>query len=170
MKSKYFLLLLVIVGLLSSCGPTPEEAAAYNDSIVTVQLEIDVKINALIESYHNYIDEDIQTTEGIEKAYNDAMAQVDKSIQTVAGMENFAESSELKDDATKLFGTYKSLLENEYKEMMQLYALPDSSYTQEHDEKWENLNSSSISKTKEAIELFVKAQQKFVTKYKLALK
>ncbi len=163
MKKTSLLLFAVLIGFLSACGPTPEEAAKYNDKIIAEQSEIVLKIDALIETYTTFINPDIQA------AYDEAVAQVNGSITVVEGMGEFDKSNVYKEDVLALLNSYKSILEIEHKEMVRLYSLPDTAFTQEHSLKWDNLATESDTKTQEAIEKFKLAQQKFAENNKLNL-
>lgn len=163
MKKAYFFLFAVAVAFLSACGPNPEEAAKYNDEIIKHQAEVVAKIDALSQSYTTFINDDIQA------AYDDAFKTVNTSIETINGMETFSSSPEYKDQALELFNTYKSILENEHKEMVRLYALPDSAFTQEISIEWDKLAESSDEKTDEALEKFSVAQKKFAEENNLDL-
>ncbi len=163
MKKVSFLLFVVLIGLLSACGPTPEEAAKYNDKIVAEQEEIVQKIDALIETYTTFINPDIQ------KAYDNAVSQVDGSLKVVNEMEDFNKSNIYKGEALDLLNNYKSTLDVEHKEMVRLYALPDTAFTQEHSLKWSNLAEEADTKTQKAIEKFKLAQEKFAKDNKLDL-
>lgn len=163
MKKVSFLLFAVLIGFLSACGPTPEEAAKYNDKIVAEQEEIVQKIDALIETYTTFINADIQ------KAYDNAVSQVDGSLKVVTEMEDFNKSDVYKEEALDLFNSYKSILDLEHKEMVRLYALPDTAYTQEHSLKWDKLTEDADTKTQVAIEKFKLAQEKFAENNNLEL-
>jgi len=163
MKKVSFLLFAVLIGFLSACGPTAEEAAKYNDKIVAEQSEIVQKTDALIETYTTFINEDIQS------AYDNAVSQVDASLKVVNEMEDFNKSGVFKGEAVELFNSYKSILEVEHKEMVRLYALPDTAFTQEHSLNWDKLSEDADAKTQAAIEKFKLAQEKFAKENNLEL-
>lgn len=163
MKKVFGLLSLVIVMMLVACGPTPEQAAAYNDKIIDEQIAIVDKIDALVESYQYYVPADMDA------AYSSAMNQVTTGITNVTALEDFDGKTEFKDAALELFNAYKTVLESEHREMVQIYKIPDEQFTEDHYSKWDNLAKQADSKMEEAFNKFGKAQDDFAAKYKLVL-
>jgi len=163
MKKTTILLFAILIGSLSTYGQSPKKAAKYNDKIIDEQIQIVIKIDSLIETYTTFINPDIQI------AYDEAVKQVDKSIKVVKKMPKFDKSDTFKNNALTLFETYKSILENEHKEMVRLYALPDADFNQEQANKWDKLAEAADAKTQKAIDKFKTEQQEFADKYNLNL-
>ncbi len=84
-------------------------------------------------------------------------------------MPKFKRSNTFKNEALILFENYKSILENEHKEMVRLYALPDEDFTQQHSAEWDKQAEAADTKTHKAIDKFKLAQQEFANKYNLEL-
>jgi hypothetical protein len=163
MKKVFGFLSLVVVMMLVACGPTQEQAAEYNDQIIDQQIAIVDRIDVLVESYQYYIPADM------DKAYNDAVNQVNKGIETVTALDKFDGKTDFKDAALELFNGYKAALENEHKEMVRIYKIPDETFTEEHYQQWDKLAEEADRKMEEAFNKFGKAQDEFAAKYKLEL-
>lgn len=163
MKKVFGLFSLAVVMMLVSCGPTPEQAAEYNDKIIDQQISIVDKIDALVESYQYYIPEDM------DKAWNEALNQANKGIEAINALEKFDGSTDFKEAALELFNSYKAVLENQHKEMVRIYKIPDEQFTEEHYNQWDKLAEEADKKMEEAFDKFGDAQDKFAKKYQLVL-
>lgn len=155
--------LILIAMVMTSCGPTPQQAVDYNDKIIAEQSLIDASLSVFIEALQ---DGDI---EEIEETYADAVKQNEIGTDVVSKMEDFDGKTDLKDAALKLFDVYKSLLENEYKEMVDIKKLPDNKVTDEVVEKWEDLAEKSSEELDRGMEILKTAQVEFSVKYRFTL-
>jgi len=163
MKRILGLLSLSLVLILSSCGPTAEEAAEYNDKIIAEQSAIVVKIDKLDESFQYYIPADMDA------AYNEAINQISKSVEAVTALDKFDGKTDFKDEALVLFSSYKTILESEYKEMVRIYKIPDEQFTEDNYAQWDKLDEASKRKLDEALTKFSAVQEEFAKKYNLTL-
>ena len=163
MKKYFFVFLVLIFSLLVSCGPTKEEAKVYNDFIIEHQDSVLTRISDLINTYTTYLPEEINA------AHNSALIQVDKSIKEISEMENFDGKGDYKKAAITMFNSYKSLLEVEHREMTRLYSKPDSSYSPEDSQKYDDLAELSNTKMDEIVDAFMKIQKEFADKNNLVL-
>lgn len=165
MRKTITLLLFAIVAMVvTSCRPTKEEAITYNDKIINEQVAIMGKLDKLYDAIKNYEDQN-----GMDFAMAEAQKQVDKSTDIVGKMEKFGGDTEFRDEALKLFATYKSCLQNELKKMVDISKLTDDMYTKEVQADFDNLNKVAIKKMEDGLLEFDRVQVKFADKYKFEI-
>jgi hypothetical protein len=165
MKRVYALIsLLFVILAMTSCGPSSDKAMAYNDKIIDEQIAIIDRIDFMYESFKNFVPEEM------DKAYNGARMQIDSGIIRVSKMEAFDESTHFRDSAIILFNVYKSVFENEFKEMVSIYKLPDKKFTKEQKDKWMMLSDQAKKKMNDALQKLQQTQNAFTKKYKFKIK
>ena len=165
MKKLFSLSMLAFTLLFAtSCGPTTDEAIAYNDKIIDEQVAIIDKINTLEKSMETW-----ENHSGMDQAYVATVKQLEESTAVVSAMEDFDGSSEFKDGALKLFGIYKAVLEKEYKEMIALYKLPDDQFSSEVEDKWAGIHDQAFKKMDDGLNELRTIQEKFSEKYKFEI-
>lgn len=155
----------ILTSVLISCGPTKEEAIDYNDKIINEQVAIIGKINKLYDALENYTDHS-----GMDMAYQNAINQVKTGVVVVENMKKFGGSTEFRDAALILFGTYQSVLDNEFKRMIELQKYPDELYTTEVKNEYAKLNDVSFKKMDDGLIELKVIQAKFADKYKFEIK
>jgi hypothetical protein len=163
-KTLSILLFALIVIAATSCGPTKDQAIAYNDKIINEQVAIYDKLNVLYDALKNYTDH-----AGMDKAYLSALKQVDSSTEVVSKLDKFGGSSEFRDIALKLFATYKSVLQNELKKMIDISKLTDEMYNTDMEDQYNNLADVSDKKMDEALKELDSIQKEFANKYKFEI-
>lgn len=157
-------LFAVIMFSMISCGPTSEQAIAYNDKIIDQQVAIINKVDALNTSFKTW-----ENKAGMDKAWTEAVKQVETSTTEVTAMDAFDKNSDFKEAALKLFGIYKEVLNNEYKEMLALYKLPNDLFTKEQEERWGKLSEQAFEKMDKALNELKPVQAQFAEKYKFEI-
>jgi len=163
MKKLIGFILIASVLVFSACTPSTEEAAAYNDTIIAEQSLVIEKIDAVTESFVDYI------PEVMDKSLKDASEQVNKSIANVTAFENFDKTDDYKNAALELFNVYKSVIDNEFKEMVAIYKIPDADFKDEHFEQFDDLQTTALDKMDKAETKFSAFQEEFAKKYNLQL-
>ncbi|MEI6764274.1 MAG: hypothetical protein WCM76_01460 [Bacteroidota bacterium] len=158
------LLFTTVMLCVMSCGPTSDQAIAYNDKIIDQQVAIINKMDGLNTSFKDW-----SNKEGMDKAYAEAIKQVEVSITEVTAMDAFDKNTEFKEGALSLFKVYKSVLDNEYKEMVALYKLPDNLFTKEQEDKWTSLSEQALNKMDNGLNELKPIQSKFAEKYKFEI-
>lgn len=105
---------LVIVFLLSACGPTRDEAVSYNDSIMNIIDSLSMEHTLLLEQIdgHNIDSLKITHTLFTEKA----KASLERSKKILP----FAEKKEFCNAAVIYFSAMVSLADNEVKQMVEI--------------------------------------------------
>jgi hypothetical protein len=163
MKKMYLLLPLMLL-MLAACGPSKEEAIAYNDKIIDQQVLLIDKINSLEKSMEVWDDH-----AGMDRAYIAAIKQLEESTEVVSKLEKFDGSTEFRDGALKLFGIYKSVLDNEYKEMVALYKLSDEQFTTKVEDKWNSIHDAAMKKMDDGLNELRAVQTAFSEKYEFQI-
>lgn len=154
----------IIALLLTSCGPSKEEAIKYNDQIIDEQSLIVDKINVLYEAMKSW-----QHNEVMDEAYNNALKQIDVGTEHVAKMDDFGGKSNLKEHALKLFALYQSVIQNEIKGMLDILKKPSEEITPEMEQEFDNRNNQALTKMENGLKEFQKVQKDFADKYNFVL-
>jgi hypothetical protein len=163
-KTITIILFSIIAIVVTSCGPTKEEAISYNDKIINEQVAIFEKIDKVYEALKDY-----KNQTGMDYAYNEALKQVETGNEIVSKTDKFDGNSELRDGALKLFATYKSVLQNEIKRMIEIIKLPDNLYTTDMEAEFNKLSDASLKTLNQSEKEFIELQKTFATKYKFEI-
>jgi hypothetical protein len=165
MRKTITLIMFAIVAMVvTSCGPTKEEAIAYNDKIIGEQVACIDKIDKLYDAMKNYTDH-----EGLDKAHAAALKQIETSSGIVSKMEKFDDNQEFRDAALKLLATYQSLLQNELKKMVEYSKLPDEQYTTEMEDDFNKLSDITMKRMDEELKQLNAIQLKFANNFKFEI-
>jgi hypothetical protein len=166
MKKTITLFLFAVVAMtVTSCGPTKEEAIDYNDKIINEQVAIIDKIDKVYDALKNFKD-----AYGMDYAYAEALKQVETGTEIVTKLDKFGGTTEFRDEALKLFGTYKSVLENELKKMIDITKLSDDIYfTTNAEAEFNKLSDVSFKKMDMGLKEFNTIQKAFANKYKFEI-
>lgn len=154
----------IMVLAFTACAPTKEEAISFNDKIINEQVLIIDKINLLFDALDDYTDH-----AGTDLAYSEALKQLETGTDVVSKLPKFGGSTEFRDEALKLFATYKSVLQNEFKKMIALSKLPDEQYLQQEEEEYKSLNKMASEKMDDGLQELNAIQREFAAKYKFEI-
>jgi hypothetical protein len=157
-------LTVLMILLLSQCGPTQDEAIEYHEKIIHEQHLVVGYVNQMIGSF--------STAEiaNIETALNAAIEQVNKSIEVLEGMEMLEGGDhDLLKYCLELFRIYKSQLENEYTEQLNIYKIPIKDLREEDNERFNELNDLIDEVYYPAFDRFSKAEEEFATQWDFEL-
>jgi hypothetical protein len=163
-KTITLILFAILATVVASCGPTKEEAIDYNDKIIKEQVAIIDKIDKLYDAMKDYTDH-----QGLDSAYAAAQKQIESSTDIVSKLEKFGDDTEFRDAALKLFATYRSLLQNEMKKMVDFSKLPDEQYTNEVEDEFNKLSDITIGRMDEDLKQLNAAQVTFANKHKFEI-
>jgi hypothetical protein len=151
-------LLPALLLLITGCGAkmTPVE---YNDAIITEQNKI---IEHILMMSNNVLDPDLA-----EKSRLSIIDQCENSISLLELMSDYEGNTELRDAALNLFGFYKDVASNEFKQMLNILKSPELS---KEDYEALALLDQKIAAKEEPFDLaFQSAQMNFSMKYNLQL-
>ncbi len=155
----FFLLFISVLFLACSSDEVTKRAIAYNDAIVTEQNNIVARIVDMSNALSN---------PNLSEMYRiKIIDQCDKSIGLVSKMESFEGDLAMRDAALDLFRFYREIAANDFKVILEIYALPElgeSDYRRLYELEEE------ISMREELFDLGLKKAQKgFSDKYNLTL-
>jgi Rad3-related DNA helicase len=154
-----FLFLFMISAALASAQN--QEARKYNDKIITEQHNIASKMVKFFKSFKT------ASLDDLKKQRTQLIAQIDKSIAKIQAMGSFENDAKLRDGALELLNFYKSTLEKEYNEMIQLIA--NRGRSKADNDKLEKYKSDLISREDDMDNKFAKIQEDFAARHKLIL-
>ena len=150
-----------------SCKPTPQQGADYNNKIIAQTDPVINKYNQFIKTWqhYNFGDPDLSDLKGDFKSLQE---QIKTSMDAIGDIKKFDGKTEFKDAATEYIGAYKSVVDNEWMQIMNLL------------KKGENFDKSDAStcdriakkidvKTGDADSKFFKFQKSFAAQYKFTL-
>ncbi len=156
-------LFLVLSFILTKCAPTTDDAVNYNNKLTNIELNVIDKINALDNAFATY------DPALIEPAMNEAISEIEKAVKKVEEIGDFDGNSEFKDALLNLLNILKKHLNNEYKEQLEIYKLPNDKYTETEENRYNELLDKIEEEYTEAFRKFADAQQKFAEKRGLVL-
>ena len=167
---KIFGIITVILLLLSVQSCKRETAKMYNNKIITQQVKVVRKIDNLKKSIDDYnILPASEALKNMSAAYDSAVFQIDTSIALIKKMVPFKNDNSLQQAAIKLFTEYKSTIEQNYKQVIELYKLPDQMFTTKDQHKLTRLMKEAKAKLMKSFNDFSSVQKKFGEKNKLSL-
>jgi hypothetical protein len=111
--------------VLTSCGPTKDDAVKYNDSLIAIEKKLTPTTNA----FFNQIDG--HNLDSLKMAYEIFAAQAKSSVEECAKMQPFAEKKDYLEAATAYFKTINTLAENEGKQMVMIMTKDTSQVSEE---------------------------------------
>jgi hypothetical protein len=162
MKTEIITLASLIL-LFISCTPSKEEAVDYNDKLVNEQILVATSIDSLNELISN------KDTIQIKNCYNDLLNTITKSTNKIDSMNDFDNNSDYKNYIKKLLQAYREIIENEYKNLINICYLPDTLISQDtlifFNSTLNTINNSISIQTKE----FNTFQENFAKKYNFTL-
>ncbi len=159
MKKTIFLISLGLVLCMYSCVPSTKEAIAYNESIIDKQQEIEKKIAQLVDSYDNYVPEEMDS------AYFNAHKAVTNGLNFIDSLKPFDNDSTYKSAIRSLFKEYLMVVENEHAKIISLLKLPQEQFQQKQIDEYDKLKTSAEAKIVAKIEETAKVQAEFAKKY-----
>ncbi len=147
-----------------------QSASDYNNKIIKQQIEITKKIDNLKKAIDDYnvLPQDTAIKE-MNVAYDSTMLQIDKSLKIVRAMPAFKKDSLLKSSAINLFNAYQNIVMKNYKQVIELYKLPDAMFTKDDADKLKFLLKDANDKMNTAFSKFSETQKSFAKKFNLNL-
>jgi hypothetical protein len=153
----------LLLTLLISCKPSPKEAAAFNDRIMSEQKKVVMAYDGLLETYDSYV------PRKMDSALIDFENQALESIDNVRAVVPVIEGEALKDAVLEYLEIYKSVAQNEAEELVRLYKVPENEFSAELHVQWENKYKEVDKKLKEADKKLQAVQASFAENYHLHL-
>jgi len=163
MKNYTILFITLFFLLIISCQPSTEDAIKYQDGIIEQQVLLNEKFSELISSYDSYVADEMDA------AYKLTLDQLNKGIEYVSKTEGFEQEAYFKEGALAFFNSYKEVLENEHKKIIELLKLPEDSYGHDEIKEVQMLRDRSNIKIDKAFEDMLAVQKKFTKKYHIEM-
>ena len=138
-------------------------AAKYNDRIVGQYDHIEEKFTAFIAAI-----EKGENAGTLEIRFRDFSEQVKDSLKAVREMPDFKGNTELRDKGVELFELHYSMLEYEYRELLEIFK--PTELTTYDVNRLHDLIADIEEKEENLLEEFNEVQQKFAKEYGLKLK
>ncbi len=167
---KIFSIITVTFLLLSVQSCKHETAKMYNNKIINQQVKIVRGIENLKKAIDDYnVIPPIEAIKNMSIVYDSTIFQIDTSIALIDAMKPFKNDNSLQQAAKKLFSDYKGIIEQNYKQIIELYKLPDQMFTKSDQKKLDSLLKDANVKLQSSYNKFYAAQKAFADKYKLSL-
>lgn len=149
--------------MLASCGGEKMKPEAYNDALVSEQINVVKAADELQAGFDTYIKEDMET---LFNRYND---QVESSLNKVEEMDDYNDDAAFQKATIQLLEVYKTLGKKEYLQAKEILSKPDSLYSK-NDEAHIELLFKQIDRTiQKATTAYQKEQEQFASKNKIQL-
>ncbi len=159
---------LSLIFIIQACKR--ESAVDYNNRIIEHQQAIVYKIDRLKKAIDNYdilpADEAVKV---MNVAYDSALFRIDSGLKYIKKVEDFRGDKSLRDGAENLFNDYKNIIEKDYKQIIELYKIPDEMFTKEDVQTLDSLLETSNAKLEKSFKDFKDIQKEFAKKYDLEL-
>lgn len=163
-----FIPLILLLIFTQACNK--ESAEDYNNKIILQQKAIVEEIDNLkkaIDDYNVLPASDAITN--MDNAYDSTVFKIDSAIAFLETVEPYKDDATLLDAAKVFFTTYKQIVEDDYKQIIELYKLPDKMFTQDDQQKLDDLLNSTKVELEKSFDKFLKAQKEFSKKNNLNL-
>jgi len=147
----------------ASCGGEKIKPEAYNDALVSEQINVVKAADELQAGFDTYIKEDMET---LFKRYND---QVESSLKKVEDMDDYNNDASFQKATIQLLEVYKSLGKKEYLQAKEILSKPDSLYSKNDEARIELLFKQIDRTIQKATTAYKKEQEQFASKNKIQL-
>lgn len=125
-------------------GRSEEQMKADAASLMAVNHNVDSVYNQLKQSYETF-----QAAE-MDRALEGFNKYLVEATSTLSGMNVGPECQQLHQLLTQKVGTMLSIASNEAKEQVRIYKIPDSDFTDELRQQWDNISAAADKKVSEA--------------------
>jgi hypothetical protein len=160
-KLTYILAIFAVV--LSSCKPSQQEAADFNDKIMSEQKKVVTKYDELLETYDTYV------AKKMDDALLEFESQIQASIFEVKNIPDIVGGEELKEAVLDYFEVYQSVAKDEAPELVRLYKVPENEFSGEMRVQWDSKYKEVDTKLKEADKKLQAVQNSFAENFHLKL-
>ena len=149
--------------ILVSCGGEKIKPEAYNDALVTEQINVVKAAEELQAGFDTYIKEDMQTL------FNRYNQQVEASLNKVKDIGDYNDNNAFQNATVQLLVVYQTLGKKEYSQAKEMLSKPDSLYSKNDEARVELLFKQIDRTIQKATEVYQKEQDKFAVKNKIQL-
>jgi len=149
--------------ILQSCGGEKIKPEAYNDALVTEQINVVKASEELQAGFDTYIKEDMETL------FQRYINQVDASLKKVNELGDYNNDDTFQNATIELLEMYKTLGKKEYLQAKEILSKPDSIYSKNDEARVELLFKQIDRTIQKATTAYQKEQEKFASKNKIQL-
>lgn len=149
--------------VLVSCGGEKIKPEAYNDALITEQINVVKAAEELQAGFDTYIKEDMQTL------FNRYNQQVEASLNKVEDIGDYNNDNAFQNATAQLLVVYQTLGKKEYSQAKEMLSKPDSLYSKNDEARVELLFKQIDRTIQKATEVYQKEQDKFAAKNKIQL-
>lgn len=167
MKKLVLLALALFLFIGVNAQKTKDDAIIHNDVIVDDEIMLldmdDLFISSVTQSLNA---ETVECVRGLFLDY------IDNRLEKYEKMDAFDEKDVFRKAIIELMTAYKSVVENEYVAIVELYAIPTEEYIldeENYDLQWDETVDALDKKTSDAIALFLEEQLVFAEQYGFTL-
>jgi hypothetical protein len=146
-----------------ACGRKSERAAEYNNSIMSLQMDI---IDAL-DLIDSTLKDTMITEERLDYAFSNAQTQVKRAVLAIDSIGSFDKDPSFEEAGRSLFRSYEALVEGDYARLVAIHQLPESAITQAVVDTSNAIVMRLQSRSEAIQEHFTRAQEEFGRKYNL---
>jgi uncharacterized lipoprotein YehR (DUF1307 family) len=162
-QKKAKLTLSVLLLLIVSCGPTPEDAKVYKQKINGIHKNVVLVADSLETAFESF-----DSTQ-IKYAMHRANVVSRKAISDLKELKPITPDSFLFKATGHYFQTFREVLGNEYREKLDLYCIPDEKFTYDDQQQIERLDIKKREKLRTAAQKLKEAEAKFAEEYNLQI-
>lgn len=163
MRNLFFSITILSLSIMASCGPTPDDAAKYNNSIVKEQTELSASLDSVVEALNTY------DTVLIAQKLKSAAKQIEKSKNKINKLGDFHGDTAFYFQAKRMIATFEDIVKEDFARLHSLYSIPDSLYTEENRLEAKKISKKAFDARQKLSERFLKAQKSFIKNYELKL-
>ncbi|MDO9000326.1 hypothetical protein [Sediminibacterium sp.] len=160
---KLILLISAFTFFLVSCGPTQNEAIAYNDSLMSIVDSLIVEHNLFLDQIDGHNMDSLKITHKLFSKKANASLEASKKILP------FADTKEYRDVTEEYFTIIKNLAENEGKQMVDIMLIDTVQITQQNLDKINEIATRFDNTYSQVYDKILAAQIKFAKDWKFEL-
>jgi hypothetical protein len=120
---KFIMPFIATAVVLTSCGPTTNDAVKFNDQVVDAQKECIKGEKDFFKACDGYNPDEIKTS------YESFSKSVETSLKSLQEIKDRKEFTTFKESAFNMVNAYSKLIPVEYKEYARIYSLSNEQYT-----------------------------------------
>jgi len=163
--ARFFSIIVCVFVIACNPGPRPADAVKFNDLMVYKQDTFYMHLDAFISLLRNDANANM-----VEEKYIETLNYASQALDFVQNQSPFDEIDDLRSAALKYFEQQKSMMENEFAQIVMLYTMPPAQVTIEHEATWDSLMDRVVLIDSIAIEEFLVRQHQFAERYGISLR
>ena len=163
MKKTIFFVSALVALTFTSCGPSQDQAIKYNDSIVSIIDGINVNQGLFMNQLDGHNIDSLKLTH---KLFLD---KTSSSIEDLGKVKEFKGKNDLGKTASDLFTMLNGFCKGDAKQMVELLSKDSASYTQQDDDKIQELAKKFEDEYGKTYDKLDKAQREFSKEWKFDL-